>query len=186
VLALVAAVSLGIAGWQGWHWYQRDQALQASALYQTLAKGARGGDARVVREAGGELAERFPRTLYASLGALVSARFHFDRGDAKNARAQLQWVIERSASDDLRDLARLRLAAVLLDEKAHDEALKLLEARPADSHAAQFAAARGEVLQAKGALAEAKQAYREALEKAGPAGESLRAGVQLRLDALGG
>jgi predicted negative regulator of RcsB-dependent stress response len=186
VLGLVAAASLGIAGWQGWHWYQRDQALQASALYEVLAKGARGGDARAVRDAGGELAERFPRTLYASLGALVTARFHFDRGDTRNARAQLQWVIERSGSDDLRDLARLRLAAVLLDEKSYDEALKLLEARPADSYAPHYAAARGEVFQAKGDPGAAKNAYREALEKAGPAGESLRAVVQLRLDALGG
>lgn len=186
VLGLVAAVALTISAWQGWNWYQRHQAFQASALYETLARGARGGDAKAVREAGGALAENFPRTLYASLGALATARFFADRGDAKAAKAQLQWVIERSSSEDLRDIARLRLAALLLDEKAYDEALKLLEAKPADPYAAQYAVARGDLLQAKGQTAEAKAAFRLALDKADAKDEAFRAGVQLRLDALGG
>ena len=88
------------------------------ALYETLGKAAQAGDAKALRDAGGALVESYPRTLYASMGALVAARFYFDRNDLKSAKAQLQWVIERSPSDDFRDLARLRLAAVLLDEKA--------------------------------------------------------------------
>ena len=60
---------------------------------------------------GGALAENHAGLLYASMGALVSARFYADRGDRKNAKAQLQWVLERSPSPEMRDLARLRLAA---------------------------------------------------------------------------
>ena len=186
VLGLVAAAALAVAAWQGWNWYQRHQGLQASALYEVLAKGVRSGDAKAVRDAGGALTENFARTLYASMGALASARFHADRGDAKGAKAQLQWVMERSPSDDLRDIARLRLAALLLDERAYDEALRLLEAKHAETYAAQYAAARGDVLQAKGQSAEAKTAYRLALGKAEAKNEAFRASVQLRLDALGG
>lgn len=186
VLATIAAVALGIAAWQGWNWYQRDQALQASGLYEALAKGARVGDAKAVRDASGALAAGFPRTLYASMGALTAARFLADSGDAKNAKAQLTWVIERASSEELRAIARLRLAALLLDEKAYDDALRQLEAKPAEAFVAQYAAARGDVLRAKGQLAEAKSAYREALEKADPQNDALRSGLQLRLDALGG
>jgi predicted negative regulator of RcsB-dependent stress response len=186
VLGVIVAMVLAVAAWWGWHRYQRDQALQASALYDALAKGARSGDAKVVRDAGGALTENFSRTLYAAMGALAMARFHSDRGDARSAKAQLQWVIERSNSDDLYDIARLRLAALLLDEKAYDEALKLLEAKHADPYAAQYAAARGDLLQAKGQSAEAKSAYRQALDKAEAKNEAFRASVQLRLDALGG
>lgn len=186
VLALIAAVSLGIAAWQGWNWYQRNHAFQASALYESLARGVRAGDAKVVRDASGALAESYPRTLYAAMGALTSARFLADRGEAKNAKAQLEWVIERATSTDFRDLARLRLVALLLDEKAYDAALKLLEAKPADAYAAQFEAARGDVLYAKGQANEAKAAYREALIKAGTGNDALRQSLQLRIDALGG
>jgi len=186
VLALVAAVAIGAAGWQGWHWYQRTQAAEANALYEQLAKGTQAGDTKAVRDAAGALAENYSRTLYASLAALVSARFHYDRKDAKSAKAALQWVIERSPFDELRDIARLRLCALLLDEKAYDEALKVLEAKHGDAFAAQFAAMKGDVLAAKAQPAEAKAAYRLALEKADKSSESFRAGVQLRLDALGG
>ena len=94
--------------------------------------------------------------------------------------------VERSSSDELRDLARLRLAAVLLDDKAYDEALALLEAKHAAPMAAQYAALKGDVLVAKNNPADAKAAYRLALEKADARSGAFRASVQLRLDALGG
>jgi predicted negative regulator of RcsB-dependent stress response len=186
VLAIVAAVALAVSGWFGWRGWQANQAMQAGALYETLVRAAQGGDAKALRDAGGALAEGYPRTLYASMGALAAARFHFDRGDLKSARAQLQWVIERSSSEELKDLARLRLAAVLLDDKAYDEALQLLEAKHAAPMAAQYAALKGDVLVAKNQAAEAKAAYRLALEKAERGNEAFRSSVQMRLDALGG
>ena len=186
VLGLIAAAAFSVAAWQGWNWYQRTQGLQASALYEALSKATQGGDAKAVRDAGGALVEGFPRTLYASMGALASARFHFERNDLKSAKAQLQWVIERAPSDELRDIARLRFAALLLDEKAYDEALRELEAKHGAAFAAQFATLKGDVFVAKGQNAEAKTAYRLALEKAHKTDDALRAGVQLRLDALGG
>jgi predicted negative regulator of RcsB-dependent stress response len=186
VLGLITAAALAFAGWQGWNWYQRSQAHQAVALFETLAKAVETGDAKAVRDAGGALAENHPRTLYAAMSALVVARFQHDRGDAKGAKAQLQWVVERSVASDLRDVARLRLAALLLDERAYDEGLKALEAAPGAAFAAQFALAKGDLLAAKGQAAEAKAAYRQALDKADAKNAEFRAGVELRLDALGG
>jgi predicted negative regulator of RcsB-dependent stress response len=186
VVAVVVAVALTFSGWQGWRWYERQQASDASVLYDTLGKAAQAGDAKALRDAAGSLIENYPRTLYASMGALVAARFYFDRKDLKGAKAQLQWVIERSASDDFRDLARLRLAAVLLDEKAYDEALRTLDGKHAEAYDSQFAALRGDVLVAKNQAAEAKAAYKLALEKADGRDNAFRESVRMRLEALGG
>ena len=185
ILMAIIAASLAVAGWGGWRWYQRNEAQHASQLYEALAAAARAGDAKALRDAGGALTENYPRTLHASMGALAAARFHFDRGELKSARAQLQWVIERSAAEDLRDLARLRLAALLLDEKEYDAALKLLQAKPREAYAAQYAALQGDVLAAKNQPVEARAAYQRALEKAGEGG-AFRDSLQMRLDALGG
>ena len=186
IILVVTGVAIAIGAWQGWRVYQRTQAQQASVVYETLARAADAGDLKAVREASGNLAENYARTLYAPLGALVAARFYFDRSDLKNAKAQLQWVIERSGSPDLQTIARLRLAAVLLDEGAHDEALKLLEAAHADAYAAQVAALRGDILVAKKQPTEAKAAYRAALDKAQGDQGTFRDSVRMRLDAIGG
>ena len=187
VLAIVLAAAIGFAGWHFWQNWQEGQARQAGTLYETLLKALQGEDAKAVRDASGTLVESFPRSLYASMGALNAARFHFAHGDLKNAKAQLQWVLEHTDSEELRDLARLRLAGVLIDEKAYDEALKLLEAQHAPALAGQYAALRGDALVAKNRPDEAKAAYRLALEKSDPARSgAFRESVQMRLDALGG
>ena len=186
ILAVVVAALVAFAGWAGWRNYESGQAAQASALYEALAKAAQAGDAKALRDAGGTLAESYPRTLYASMGGLVAARFYFDRKDLKSAKAQLQWVIERARSDDLRDLARVRLGAVLLDEKAYDEALKIADAPHASAYDALYAALKGDVLVAKNQPAEAKVAYKLALEKAGREDGAFRESVRMRLEGLGG
>jgi len=186
LLGMLAAAAITFAGWQGWRSWQANQTQEAGALYETLAKAVRVGDAKGLRDAAGSLVENHPRTLYASMGALAAARFYFERADLKNAKAQLQWVLERAPTEELKDLARLRLAAVLLDEKAHDEALALLEAKHGAPLAAQYAALKGDILMVKNRAEEARAAYRLALEKAGARGDAFRDSVQLRLDALGG
>lgn len=187
VVAVLAAVAIALAGWQAWRAWHAGQTHHAAALYDALVKAVQAKDAKALRDAGGTLVESFPRTLYASMGALASARFHFEQGDLKNARAQLQWVVERSSSEELKDLARLRLAAVMLDERAYDEALALLQAKHSPALDAQYAALTGDIHVAKGQAAEAKAAYRLALEKSDSRGSAaFRASVQLRLDALGG
>jgi predicted negative regulator of RcsB-dependent stress response len=186
IVSVILAAALAFAGWQGWRWYTANQASQAAAHFDTLARAAQAGDAKALRDAAGTLIESYPRTLYASMAALIAARFHFDRNDLKAAKAQLEWVIERSPSDDFKDIARLRLAAILLDEKAYDEVLKLLGTPHAPAYDSQYAALRGDVLVAKNQPAEARAAYKLALEKAGNEQSAFRESVRMRLEALGG
>jgi predicted negative regulator of RcsB-dependent stress response len=186
ITAAVVAAALTFAAWQGWRWYERSQAAKAGALYDTLVRAAQAGDAKALRDADGALLENYPRTLYASMAALSAARFYFERSDTKSAKAQLQWVLENGRTDDFRDLARLRLAQVLLDEKAYDEALKLLDEKHAAAFDAQYAAAKGDILVAKNQAGEARDAYRVALDKAGAGNAAFRESVRMRLEALGG
>jgi predicted negative regulator of RcsB-dependent stress response len=179
----VILVAAAVAAWNGWTWYQRTQSTQAAALYDTLQKAARANDLKATRETSGSILENYPRSAYAPLAALVSAKVHFQAGDLKTARAQLQWVIERASSDEIRSIAALRLASVLLDDKEPEAALKVLEAKPHPSFEALYAAQRGDILSEQKKRAEARAAYKSALEKAeaGPLRETLR----LKLEALG-
>lgn len=184
VTGLVMVASLAVVGWQGWNWYQGGQSAKAAAIYGVLEQAAAAGDAQKVKAAAGELAEKFGRTAYASLGAMVAAKQSFDAGDLKTAKTQLFWVAE-NGKNEVRDLARLRLAAVQLDEQAYDEALKQLEAAHAAAFDARFLELKGDVLTAQGKKAEARTAYKSALEKMADKPSASRELLQQKLDSLG-
>lgn len=195
VLAALLIVLVSLSGWQFWRWYQRDQAGQAGAIYAAVQKAAAERDAKKAREAAGELTEKFPGTAYAAMVALTSARLQFDTGDLKTAKAQLQWVADKARDAEMRDLARLRLAHVLFDEKAADEALKLLGGEPVAAFAPRFAELRGDILATQGKKAEARAAYQAALDKLDSAQKAAgaqagretgyRGLLQIKADALG-
>lgn len=185
VLTVITVILLCFAAWNGWTWYQRNQSAQASVLYGELQKAVRAGDAKASRDAAGAILEQYPRTSYAALAALLSAKVHFQTGDLKTARAQLEWAAANGRTDEIKAIARLRLASVLIDLGALEEAAKALEAAPPESFAAAFAATRGDILALQKKPAEARAAYKLALDKRDALDPNLREVIQLKLDALG-
>ncbi|PKO85680.1 MAG: hypothetical protein CVU18_18880 [Betaproteobacteria bacterium HGW-Betaproteobacteria-12] len=184
VTSVITAVCLAIVGWQGWGWYKNNQAAEAAAVFGVLEQALTAGDAQKIKATAGELVAKHSSTSYASLGALLAARHSFETGDLKTAKSQLGWAAE-NARDEIRDLARLRLAAVQLDEQLYDDALKQLEAAPAPAFAARFHELRGDVLLAQGKKPEARAAYQSALDKMTETGGPGRELLQQKLDSLG-
>lgn len=189
---LVAAVA--VFGWQAWNWYQRNQAAQASAVLADVQKAASARDAKTASARAGELIEKFPGTTQAALAVLVSAKLQAEGGDPKTAKAQLGWAAEHAGEVELREIARLRLANLLLDDKSYDDALKLLEREPLPSFAGRFDELRGDIHALQGKGAEARKAYEAAIArfdeaaKAAPAGttdERHKAILQVKLESLG-
>ncbi|MDH2235596.1 tetratricopeptide repeat protein [Pigmentiphaga sp. GD03639] len=185
ILAVATIVLLAAAAWNGWQWYQRNQAANALAQFEALEKAAEAGDLTRVKDAAGTILEQYSGTGYAPRAALLAAHAYEKAGDARSARAQLQWVADRSGDEALAAVARLRLAGLLLDEKSYDEALGVLAPQPPASFAALYADRRGDVLAGQGKRDEARKAYEEALAKL-DASTDLRSSIQLKLDALGG
>lgn len=161
---IVTALAVAVVGWQAWQWYQRSQAIEAAAIFSVLEDAIAAKDNQRIKATAGELTEKYAGTPYAALGAMAAAKASFEAGDLKTARLQLDWVADH-AKKELRDVARLRLAAVLIDDKAYDEALKQLEAAHAPAFESRFAEMKGEVLLAQGKKEEARQAFKLALER---------------------
>lgn len=184
VSGLIVVASLAVVGWQGWNWYQGGQSAKAAAVYGVLEQALMVGDSPKIKAAAGELAEKFGGTTYAALGAMLAAKQAFETGDLKTAKTQLTWVAE-NAKDEVKDLARLRLASVQLDEQAYDEALKQLDVSHASAFDARFQELRGDILAAQGKKPEARAAYKAALEKQSDKSGGNRELLQQKLDALG-
>lgn len=182
VVVIACAVAIGV---QGWRWYTAKQADEAGALYGALTAATRGNDLPRAKDTTAQLTERFARTGYAPRGALVLAKLLFDSGDAAGAKVQLQWVVDHADEEELKEIARYRLAEILLDEKKYDDALKVLDAKHGAPFAGLYADLRGDILAAAGKPDEAKAAYEAALTKL-DAKSQYRQYVQVKLESLGG
>ena len=174
----------GYAGWNFWGSHQRKQAAEASGLYDELVNSAQAKDNAKVQRIAGDVESKFGGTAYAQMSALAAAKSAFDANDLKTAKARLQWVIDHG-NDEYKAVARLRLSGVLLDEKAYDQALALLNADFLPQFAAEVQDRKGDVLVAQNKLAEARSAYQAALDKMAK-NHPGRQIVQIKLDAIGG
>jgi len=179
-----ALLALAVVGgnW-GWRWYEQREAYAASALYDQYQQAVVAKDASKARELASALLQQHASSAYAAFAALLQARASVEAGDGAAAKAQLQWVIDKSGNKELAGLARVRLAGVLLDEKAYDAGLALLQADVPAAMAAAYSDRRGDLLYAQGKMAEARGAYEKALSLAG-AQSPLRSLIQAKLDAL--
>lgn len=189
VTTIAVVTALSSVGWQGWQWYQNRTAAEAGALYFSLQQAASENDAQKARDAAGRLIGDYSGSTYAQLGALLSASVQFAGNDLDNARSQLEWAADKGKDPTLRELARLRLAVVLLQQGAHDEALARLQPVPSGANKARFEDLRGDVLATQGKTAEARAAYQAAVDTLGSAGDeaaTLREVVRTKLESLEG
>ncbi len=145
----------------------------------------RKNDVKEIRALGKQIMDGFGSTAYGPTAALLLAKTNYENGDSAGAAEQLQWAIDKAKDEETAELARLRLASIRLDEKKYDEALKLLETRHSAAIETLYADLRGDVMVAQGKSAEARAAYKIALEKSLP-NSSYRNVVQIKLDALAG
>ncbi len=175
----------GFAAWNGWNWYQRDQGQKAGAMFDELERAAQAGDADKAGRVAGDLQQRFPGTAFAQHGALAAARVQFDKGQVDAAKASLAWVAEKGAEEEVRIVARLRLAALLMDARQYEEALKQLDgAKGSPEFEPLVADRRGDILVAQGKTEEAKAAYLVAWKGMNDR-TSYRTLVDAKLTALG-
>jgi predicted negative regulator of RcsB-dependent stress response len=151
-----------IAAWNGWQYWQRTQAAQASAMYDEVERAAQAGDTARVERAFSDMKDKFGGTTYAQQAGLLAAAVAVEKGNTDAAKADLTWVAEKATDEGYQAVARLRLASVLADAKAYDEALKQLSADFPKEFAPLVADRRGDIYNLQGRKAEAKAEYEKA------------------------
>ncbi|NML29870.1 tetratricopeptide repeat protein [Paraburkholderia antibiotica] len=182
---IVLVALLAGAGWNGWNFWQRRQAAEASVLYDQVQQAVTSGDKAQVLRVAADMQDKFGRTAYAQLTALGAAKALYAAGDEAGAKAQLQWAIDHAKDDEFKQIAKLRMASLLLDEKAYDQGLALLAEPQSDAFKGVVADRRGDLLAAQGKRDDARTAYQLALDSLAKSDSSARQLIQFKLDALG-
>jgi predicted negative regulator of RcsB-dependent stress response len=158
--------------------------VQAAALADAVQVAIESKDDGRVAQSLKDIQEKYASTQQAGLAALAAAKAQADAGKLDEAKATLTWVSEKAGDDGHKAVARLRLAAVLMQQKDLDGAGKVL----AGSFPAEFAGVQadrqGDLLQLQGKAEEAVQAYERAYKALDPQNEYRRL-VEFKLNALG-
>jgi len=150
---IIAGIAIGAGGLGGWRWYQErreTQAETASARYEELVDAFSRRDSVRGMTLLEELNREYAWTPYASLGTLIAARVQVEANELDKAAAGLKSVMENTKDDELKLVARLRLARVQSGLGKHDEALATLKMENPGEFAPRLADTRGDVLLAKG------------------------------------
>ena len=165
--AVVGGAVLGISalvGWRAWGWHQDKQATEASDLYAIVQQAANKNDAVLLEGSANKLQADYASTPYASLAGLHLAKVKNDKGDTTGSEDSLRWVLKNSKQNSVQDIARIRLARILLAENKIDEAQSLINSNFSEAYSSLVNEVRGDIYVAKGEIEQAKQAYDQAMQ----------------------
>lgn len=184
VLGLVVGIA-AIAAWQGWQAWQEQQAIEAVKAYnefQAALKGSAGPDKLASMVA--QLQANYSDSPYAAHAGLALAEYFAVRGMLGRAIESLGWVVNNAAQAPLRHIARVRQARLLWGQGKAEAALANLQHAHPPAFTSLYAELMGDIHAAAGREAQARQAYRRALEHLPPAADPVP--LQRKLDAVAG
>jgi len=181
---VLVAVLVCLAGWNGYQYWQRSQAAQASAMFDEMERFVASGNVDKSERAFNDMKDRYARASYTAQAGLALAKLAADSGKPDTAKAALQWVADKARDDGYAAIAQLRLANIYLDAKQYPESLKTLEAVKGDAFSALVADRKGDVLLLQGQRNQAKDAYLTAFQQLVERSEYRRL-VRVKLNARG-
>jgi predicted negative regulator of RcsB-dependent stress response len=182
VIAAIVVGLLSVLGWKSWMGHQAERAAAASSQYQQMLEVLDSEPARAM-ELGRALVAEYPDSSYAGMASLAMAKAAMAEQDSDAAAAHLRLAMTQAEPQEFRELARLRLAEVLLAQGKADEALALLPSEAEPSFRASYAELRGDILLSQGKHDAARDAYSNALAGYNEVPEK-RNLVQMKLDDL--
>ena len=181
---VLIAVFGTIAAWNGYQYWQSRQATQASVMYDEVDRAVLSGDTARIERSLADMKDRFGGTVYADQAGLLAAKAYYEKGNIDASKGALIWLSEKATDEGYKSIAKLRLAGILLETQAYDDALKLLTGTFPKDFAPLASDRRGDILLLQGKKIEARAEYEKAYKGLDERAEYRRL-VEVKLNALG-
>jgi predicted negative regulator of RcsB-dependent stress response len=186
-LTILGGIVIGLAAIAGWRYWQargNARAERAEAAYASVIDALSANQRDQALERAKQLRADNPRSPYADQAELALARAAVERRDLDEAVRLLRGIVDGSHDEDLRHVARTRLARVLIEQGKHADALALLDPAKAGAYAAMYQEIRGDAYAASGDTAAARREYDTVLAAAEADSGIDRQFVKLKREAL--
>lgn len=185
-LTVIAGIVLAMVlttGWRYWQDYRNKILSHASLIYDEMLTLRAQNNTEGATIQAQKLESHYAKTPYAQMAALMLAREAVLKKNYAEAETQLNWVMDNSSDDSIREIARVRLARVLIAENKPDAALSLLK-KLNDKHLIGLVdEVRGDAFLSQHDAASARAAYQLALTEI-PNAEVSRPILQMKYDNL--
>lgn len=182
IVGIILAFSV-TTGWRYWQNYKNKILTHASAIYDEMLTLRAQGNAAETAVQANKLLSHYPKTPYAQMAAFMLAREAVLKKNYDEANKQLNWVMDHTKDNSIHQIARLRIARILITEKKPDAAIDLLKTVDDANFNGLIDEVRGDAFLAMNNTASAKQAYQQALSEL-PNAEEIRPILQMKIDNL--
>ncbi len=186
-LWIIGGIALGLAALAGWQYWQKQRYAGAEAAasgYEQVLQSLGRDERDQAAEQAKDLRLKHPESPYADQADLALSRAAVERGELDEAARLLKGVADGSRDEEMRLVARTRLARVQNEQGKHDEAIATLDPASAGAFVALYHDIRGDAFLAKGDAAAARREFEQALAADGEGSRIDRGLIELKMEAL--
>jgi predicted negative regulator of RcsB-dependent stress response len=150
-------------GYKYWQWHQIKTKTEASNLYESLMFAAAQDKTEEIHGYADRLIHSYASTVYAQAATLLLAKNDVKEAQFEKAKQKLDSVIKHAPVRALQQIARIRLARLLMSEKNYPQALNILSEKVDAHYDAVINELEGDIYTAQHQITRAKQSYEDAL-----------------------
>jgi len=149
-----------IIGGRYWLTYQQTVTSNASMAYQQVVIAINDDDQTIAEDKTQQLFSEFSGTPYAVFAAFEMAA---QSTNSTSAQSYLEWVMANADLSAHKELARLRLAQLLMSDEKFDQSLTLIDESESPAYSSLLSELRGDIYVAQGNAVAARAAYQIAI-----------------------
>ncbi len=163
---VIGGLGLGIALLAGYNYYQNSQVeaqTGGSAAYEALIGHVVSGDLDEAEAEADAIETDYADTAYAAQARLAMARLYMDQNRDQDAADVLRELLDSNAETAMKNVARTRLARILLYQDNAEGVVDLLEGQESEAFAAVWNELLGDAYSVLGRIDDAEAAYQKVL-----------------------
>ena len=183
ILASVALTAAIIAGWRFWQQRAANTLSHASSVYDEMLTLRARNDLEGTQTQAQKLYRHYAHTTYGQMAAFMLARAAANDKNYQHAEKYLQSILDQSRINPLRQIARIRLARVLIAEQKPEQAVNILEKVEDKRFNGLTNEVKGDAYVTLNNVQKAREAYQQALLEL-PNADSIRPLLQMKYDNL--
>lgn len=169
--------------WQFYYNHRNAKLEQASIIYDNMVNNYIQHNLGAASEKAAQLDQYYPHTSYNLFAKFMLAKTAILHHDYPQAIAKFAWIIKNSRQPEMKQLARLRLARVYLEQQNPQQALAILTTIDSPEFNGLINEIKGDAYVSMKQFKQAKSAYQQALADL-PNATDARPLLQMKFDNL--